>query len=143
MKPSGFILILLMAALFCLSSCDPDPTAADEYEISQIIYDISRDFSWGEVEGIMAHVHPDYRHKGMYSAELRQLWNNRRGLHQLLDCEVSEIEINYDRATVFMTMHFEGTGGNLDYPEPETSGDASYFIYDEGTWQLYGDQTWR
>jgi len=134
--------LLLLSSLF-LASCESDPTAADEYEIRNIIYDISRDFSWGEINGIMAHVHPDFRHKGMYSAELLQLWQNRRAQYELLDCDVSDVEINYDRATVFMTMTFQSAGATYSYSEPETSGDASYFFYDGGSWQLYGDQTWR
>ncbi|MDD3464497.1 MAG: hypothetical protein PHH07_03340 [Candidatus Cloacimonetes bacterium] len=134
-------LMLLFALL--LASCDPDTTAADEYEIRNIIYGISRDFSWGEVDGIMVQVHPDFRHKGMYSTELRQLWENRRGQYQLLECEISDVEVNYDRATVFMTMTFQSSTSTYSYPEPETFGDASYFIYEGGSWQLYGDQTWR
>ncbi len=131
-----------MFTLF-LASCETDPNAAAEYEIRNIIYDISRDFSWGEVDGIMAHVHPDFRHKGMYSAELRQLWLNRRGQYQLLDCEISEVEVNYDRAIVSMTMTFQTANATYSYPEPETYGDASHFIYESGSWQLYGDQNWR
>lgn len=133
--------LLLLCALF-LSSCDPD-SAADDYQLRQIIYGISRDFSWGEIEGIMAQVHPDFRHHGMYSAELRQLWQNRRAQYELLSCEVSEIEINYDRATVFMTMTYQSADGTLSYSEPNTYGDASYFYRDGGSWRLYGDQTWR
>jgi hypothetical protein len=142
-----YISALLLLFALLLASCDPDTTAADEYEIRNIIYGISRDFSWGEVDGIMAHVHPDFRHKGMYSTELRQLWENRRGQYQLLECEISDVEVNYDRATVFMTMTFQSSTSTYSYPEPETFGDASYFIYEGGyeggSWQLYGDQTWR
>jgi len=142
-----YISALLLLFALLLASCDPDTTAADEYEIRNIIYGISRDFSWGEVDGIMAQVHPDFRHKGMYSTELRQLWENRRGQYQLLECEISDVEVNYDRATVFMTMTFQSSTSTYSYPEPETFGDASYFIYEGGyeggSWQLYGDQTWR
>lgn len=80
--------------------------------------------------------------RGIHSSELRQLWQNRRAQYELLACEVSEVEVDYDRATVFMTMTFQSADGTLSYSEPQTYGDASYFIRDGGIWKLYGDQSW-
>lgn len=125
-----------------LAGCDRDSSQADEFELREIIYGISHNFDWNEIGKIMALVHPDYLHNGMYGSELRQLWLNRRGQYQLLSCEVRRVEIEYDRATIYMEMHFVSAGAELSYTEPETYGDISYFIRDGGFWQIYGNQKW-
>jgi hypothetical protein len=131
-------LLIILALL--LTSCDPEPYNQDESEIRDIVYDISRDFSWADINGIMEHVHPDYRHNGMYRDELRQLWQNRLGQFQLLSCEVSEVSITGDYATVHMAMTYDSATDTVTYQEPETYGDASYFYYDGYEWTLYGNQ---
>lgn len=132
-------LALILLALF---ACDKDTYSQDENEIRDIIYDISRDFSWNEIEGIMEHVHPDYLHDGMYDYQLRLLWLDRLANYDLLACAVSFVDIQGDYATVHMVMNFESSQGSYSYPEPETSGDASFFHYDYsyGEWMLYGNQ---
>jgi ketosteroid isomerase-like protein len=135
-------LILLCCLLLALLSCDTDTQDQDETEIRDIIYDIAHDFSWNDVEGIMAHVHPDFRHNGIYREELRDLWLQRRAQYELLDCEVTQVDVDGDYAVVHMLMTFTSNTGNLSYPEPETQGDASYFRYDLGAWLLYGNQEW-
>lgn len=134
--------VVLILTLLMLAGCDRDTSQADEFELREIIYGISRDFNWNEIGKIMALVHPDYLHNGMYGSELRQLWLNRRGQYQLLSCDVSRVEIEYDRATIYMEMNFVSTVDELSYPEPETYGDTSYFIRDGGFWQIYGNQKW-
>jgi hypothetical protein len=135
-------LLLLVLILPVMFACDEDTSTQDENEIRDIIYDISRDFSWNEIEGIMEHVHPDYLHDGMYDYQLWMLWQDRMADYDLLACDVSYVDIQGDYATVHMVMDFESSDGSYSYPEPETSGDASFFYYDYnyGEWMLYGNQ---
>ncbi len=130
--------LLLLPLLF--AACDGQSVSAAEEEIRGIIDDIERDFNWQDIEGIMAHVHPDYRHNGMYINELRNLWYQRRANYELLECTVSQVLIEDYYATVFLRLEFFSSGGNLSYEDPQTSGDASYFIYSGGNWQLWGNQ---
>ncbi len=136
-------IVFLALALLLIAGCDKDTSQADEFELREIIYNISRDFDWNEIGKIMARVHPEYLHNGMYSSELRQVWLNRRGQYDLLSCEVTRVELEYDRATIYMEMSFTSAAGDYIYLEPETFGDISYFIRDAGFWQIYGNQKWE
>lgn len=141
MKPALPLLLLLLLALF---SCGDNSGNEAETLIRDIIYDISRDFNWNEIDGIMDHVHPDYLHNGMYDYQLRILWLNRQAEYDLLSCEVSSVELWDNLATVHMIMTFESSSGPpLSYSEPETHGDASFFLYEQGKWWLYGNQLWE
>ena len=104
MKKIGLLLLLIIISL---CACDTNSTKPDEEEIRNIIYDISRDFCWNDINGIMEYVHKDFRHNGMYRDELRLLWNERRNKYQLLDCDISQIYIHNEYATVFMTMTYQ------------------------------------
>ncbi|MBW6513317.1 MAG: hypothetical protein K0B87_00980 [Candidatus Syntrophosphaera sp.] len=144
MKPALLLLLFLALALaLALLSCGHNSTDEDETRIRDIIYDISRDFNWNEIDGIMEHVHPDYLHNGMYDYQLRLLWLDRLAQYDLLSCEVSRVDLNGDLATVHMLMTFEASSAPpLSYSEPETHGDTSFFLYDQGQWRLYGNQLW-
>ncbi len=133
---------LLLLALLISSSCNLTPNGEDEREIRDIIYNISRDFCWNDVNGIMEYVHPDYRHRGMYDDQLRTLWLERRAEYELLQCQVSHIDFEVNYATVHMEMTFQSSTATLNYLEPETNGDASFFYKENGQWQLYGNQLW-
>jgi hypothetical protein len=140
MKKIGILLLLVIIA-FC--ACDTNSAILDEEEIRNIIYDISYDFSWNDINGIMEYVHNDFRHNGMYRDELRFLWNERRKRYQLLSCDISQIYIDNEYATVFMTMTYQSATETVSFSEPDTFGDASYYYFDQGRWQIYGNQEWR
>lgn len=133
---TALLLILLLSF-----ACTFDSENQDEKEIRDIIYDISRDFNWNDLGGIMEYVHPNFLHNGMYGFELEQLWQNRKAQYQLLTCQITDVEIDGDFATVFMTMTYESSTATDTFIEPTTHGDASYFHYDAGSWQLFGNQT--
>ena len=105
MRLKWLAVAVLTLTLLVLAGCDKDTSQADEFELREIVYDISRNFDWNEIGKIMARVHPDYLHNGMYASELRPLWLNRRGQYQLLSCDVTRVEIEYDRATIYMDIH--------------------------------------
>ncbi|HQC58882.1 MAG TPA: hypothetical protein PK707_04525 [Candidatus Syntrophosphaera thermopropionivorans] len=140
MKKIGILLLLIIISL---CACDTNSTKPDEEEIRNIIYDISRDFCWNDINGIMEYVHKDFRHNGMYRDELRLLWNERRNKYQLLQCDISQIYIHNEYATVFMTMTYQSATETVTFLEPDTFGDASYYYFDKGRWQIYGNQEWK
>ena len=140
MKKIGILLLLVIIAL---CACDTHSEILDEEEIRNIIYDISYDFSWNDINGIMEYVHKDFRHNGMYRDELRLLWNERRKRYQLLSCDISQIYIDNEYATVFMTMTYQSATETVSFSEPDTFGDASYYYFDQGRWHIYGNQEWR
>ena len=140
MKKIGILLLLVIIAL---CACDTHSEILDEEEIRNIIYDISYDFSWNDINGIMEYVHKDFRHNGMYRDELRLLWNERRNRYQLLSCDISQIYIDNEYAIVFMTMTYQSATETVSLSEPDTFGDASYYYFDQGRWQIYGNQEWR
>ncbi len=123
-----------------MAGCDSNAEELDEREIRDIIYDIARDFSWNDIDGIMARVHPDYLHNGLNREELRELWLGRRATYELLDCTVDRVEFEYDRAVVFLSLDFTSSTGNLSYQDPATSGDISHFIRSGGEWLIWGNQ---
>jgi hypothetical protein len=136
------VLILALAALgLLLASCDlTSPEEVAQNEIRDIIYDLSSNFNWKLVDGIMDHAHPDYLHDGMQSFGLRQLWLDRMSQYDLLDCEIQEVEVDGDFALVRMRMTFTSATGELVLDEPQDSGDASYFYNGGNGWRLYGNQ---
>jgi hypothetical protein len=137
------IAVLLMSA-FLFHACDTtDPDNTSETEIRTAIYEITNAFNWNNVDEIMALVHNDYLHKGMYRNQLQQLWLDRRALYTNLETTIWSVNINSDRATVNMRMTFSGPGvPTLILDEPQSSGDASFFFQDGQSWVLYGDQGW-
>ena len=137
MKKIGILLLLVIIAL---CACDTHSEILDEEEIRNIIYDISYDFSWNDINGIMEYVHKDFRHNGMYRDELRLLWNERRNRYQLLSCDISQIYIDNEYATVFMTMTYQSATANVSFSEADTFGDASYYYFDQVRWYIYGNQ---
>lgn len=132
--------MLLLLVLPLLLSCQSSSLSQEENEIRNIIYDISHDFSWNDIQCIVDHLHPDYRHNGMQSLQFRELWLNRRASFDLLDCDISGVEIQGDYATVHLRLDFQSATDDLSYDDPQTSGDISFFFYDRGAWQLYGNQ---
>jgi len=138
------LIIILLASLLALSGCDTtDPDNTNESDIRAAIYQITSSFNWNNIDAIMALVHTDYLHKGMYRNQLQQLWLDRRALYTNLETTIWSVTILDDRATVSMRMTFSGPGvPTLTLDEPQSSGDASYFFHDGQSWVLYGDQEW-
>ncbi len=137
------LLLILPLGMALLSSCHlSNPNAVAEKEIRDILYDLSRDFNWKNIGGIMQSVHPDYLHNGMYDNGLRELWLGRMALYDLLTIEVQFIDFSTDYATVHMRLVFESAAWELTLVEPGDSGDVSYFYYSNGSWKIHGNQLW-
>lgn len=138
------LLAVLLAGILAVSGCDTSsPDNVSENEIRTAIYNITYAFNMNNVDDIMAYVHADYLHKGMYRNQLQQLWLDRRALYTNLETTIWSVNINSDRATVNMRMAFSGPGvPTLILDEPQSSGDTSFFFHDGQSWVLYGDQQW-
>ncbi len=125
------------------SSCGiSDPQIGAEQEIRDLIYDVTQAYNWGDIDAIMELVHPEFRHEGMYSLQLRQLWLDRLARFPLLETNVTSVEVNGDYAVAHFSMLFASSTESVLSSEPVDNGDLSYFFYDSGKWQIYGDQGW-
>lgn len=135
------ILVPMLLSLLLLS-CASDQLSQAEAQIRDSIYEIEKDFNWNDIDGIMAQVSPDFLHNGLNRQDLRALWLQRRALYELLDCQITLVEVDDYDAVVHMRMEFTGAEETLEYQEPESFGDASYFRFDGNVWRLYGNQDW-
>jgi len=138
-----YLIPILLIFCILISSCDiSDPQISAEQEIRDLIYDLTQAFNWGDINAIMAPVHPSFRHKGMYGMQLRQLWLDRMARFPLLEITVSSVEVNGNYAVAHFSMLFTSSTESILSTEPQDNGDLSYFIYDAGKWLIYGDQGW-
>lgn len=138
------IMCVALLALSCfVCSCGiSDPELQTEREIRDLVYELGRSFNWGDINAIMNHVHPEFRHKGMYEMQLRQLWLDRLARFSLMDTQIQRVEVKGDYATVFLKATFSSANETVYFDEPQDNGDYSYFYYDQGRWRLYGNQLW-
>jgi hypothetical protein len=145
MKKLWFILLICLVVL--ISSCDlDDPESLAQKEIRDILYDISLDFNLGNVYGILYgildHVHNDYLHKGQITWHLNEEILERMGRFQLLEIEVIFIEVNGNHAVAHTRDHYSSSIEDVVYEEPEDTGYFSYYYRENGSWLIYGNQSW-
>ncbi|MDD4277877.1 MAG: hypothetical protein PHT37_08315 [Candidatus Cloacimonetes bacterium] len=141
MKPV-YILFALICLVLCTSCNTDDSDNQAQREIRDILYDLSLDFNLGNVYGMMDHVDNNYLHKGKIAWHLNEEILDRRGRFQLLEIEVLYIEINGKYAVAHTIDHYKSSLESVDYHEPEDSGYFSYFHRNQGSWLIYGDQSW-
>jgi len=138
-----YLIPILLFLSMLNSSCGiSDPQIGAEQEIRDLIYDVTQAYNWGDIDAIMELVHPEFRHEGMYSLQLRQLWLDRLARFPLLETNVTSVEVNGDYAVAHFSMLFASSTESVLSSEPVDNGDLSYFFYDSGKWQIYGDQGW-
>lgn len=135
---------LVLFAVICLAlcaSCDTDSAESlAQSDIRGILYDLSLDFSLGNVYGMLDHVDNNYLHKGQVTWHLNQEILDRLARFQLLEIEVIYIEVNGNFAVAHTRDHYSSRTENVTYNEPEDTGYFSYFHRDRGSWLIYGDQ---
>lgn len=139
--------LLILAGLLCVamitSSCNwMDPDNSSRTEIREILYNLERNYNWGDITSFMDKHHPDYLHKGRYRWQARELWLDRMAQYSLINISVIYIDIAGDYATVNMTINLMSAEGDQTLHEPANSGDISYFYYDDTKWSIYGNQKW-
>lgn len=133
--------LLLIPILLLIASCGiSSPELADERQIRDILYEISQDYNWGDIDGIMAHASIDYRHDGMQRMQLRQLWLDRMGRYPLLEITELKVTLSGDYATASFKMSLISSDQTVVSREPEDNGDLSFFYHDGVSWKLHGNQ---
>ncbi|HNZ07039.1 MAG TPA: nuclear transport factor 2 family protein [Candidatus Cloacimonadota bacterium] len=138
-----YLIPILLVLSMLNSSCGiSDPQIGAEQEIRDLIYDVTQAYNWGDIDAIMELVHPEFRHEGMYSLQLRQLWLDRLARFPLLETNVTSVKVNGDYAVAHFSMLLTSSTESILSTEPQDNGDLSYFFYDSGKWQIYGDQGW-
>lgn len=136
-----FLIPALLILAILIGSCDiSSPQSADQQEIRDLFYQIGKAFNWADITAIMEHIHPDFRHQGMYKWQIRNVWLDRMARYSLMETNITHIEINGDFATVHFDLTFTSATENVSYLEPDDNGDLSYLYYDNGRWQVWGDQ---
>ena len=132
---------LLILLCLLVAGCEVfDPQQNAELELRDLIYEITQAYNWGDIDTIMQQVNMDFRHKGMSSMQLRQLWLDRMARYPLMEAIVTSVDGSGAFATVSLDMRFTSATESVLYTEPQDNGDLSYFIHAGGKWQIYGDQ---
>jgi len=117
-----YLIPILLILSILISSCDiSDPQISAEQEIRDLIYDLTQAFNWGDINAIMAPVHPSFRHKGMYGMQLRQLWLDRMARFPLLEITVSSVEVNGNYAVAHFSMLFTSSTESTSPPNRRTT----------------------
>lgn len=134
--------VLIIPLLLLSASCGiSSPKDADKREIQDILYEISQDYNWGDIEAMLAHTSIDYRHDGMQRMQLRQLWLDRMGRYPLM--EITDVKVSLDGenyAVAGFRMILISSSETDISVEPEDNGDLSYFYHDGYQWKLHGNQ---
>ncbi len=135
------LLPLLLPFLLLLMSCDvSSPEDATEMQIKDILYEIGKNYNWGNVAAIMEYVSVDYRHNGMQRMQLEQLWLDRMARYPLMEIKDLRLEISSDYAVAHFTLSLVSSSQTKISQEPGENGDLSYFYHDGYSWKLHGNQ---
>lgn len=113
---------------------------SSEKEIEDILYQVSQNYNWGNVDAIMAHASLDYRHQGMQRMQLRQLWLDRMAEYPLMEISELKVYLSSDYAVAHFKLSLISSSQTKISQEPEEHGDLSYFYHDGYSWKLYGNQ---
>ncbi len=134
------ILLSFLIIFLCITCSDStSPKNVDEYLITSILEDIESDFSFGYIDSIMDHYHPNFLHNENNFADEQVIWEIR--LLEYNEIEFTEIEIsindNFANAEFVMKL---SSGEEVDiFNEPDDNGDISYFYYDLDEWKICGN----
>ena len=137
-----FILLALICLALCMSCKQDDSDNQAQNEIRDIFYDLTLDYNLGNIYGMMDLVDNNYLHKGKITWHLNEEILDRKARFPLLEIEVLYIEINGRFAVAHTIDHYSSSVEDADYNEPEYSGYFSYFHRNQGSWLIYGDQSW-
>jgi len=133
-------ILLFVLIILCISCSEStSPKNVDEYLINSILEDIESDFSFGFIEEIMNHYHPNFLHNENNFADEYVIWEIRLLEYNEIEFTEIEISINDNFATAEFVMKLS-SGEDYDiFNEPEDNGDISYFYYDLDEWKICGN----
>ncbi|MBW6516696.1 MAG: nuclear transport factor 2 family protein, partial [Candidatus Cloacimonetes bacterium] len=137
---SSLILVILIG-LFVACSEVTKPEAASRIQINQILDDIEDAVFTYDPEKIIDFIHQDFLHNGNDKIDQSYVWQIRLLHFNTMQIDNREIAISQNSAFVSFDMTLIAPDSTVVTEEPsEEYGDISYFIRDEGKWQLYGNQ---
>ncbi len=133
--------ILMLAFLLSFGSCNvSNPEAIHKNDIRNILYDISIAYNEKDHLRIMNNVHQDYLHDGKWDYDLREYWRSQMAIYSLLSISSINISLDDYLATASFIIKFEDASGSQEFYAPSQFGYCSYFLYEQGKWQLIGNQ---
>jgi hypothetical protein len=135
--------MLILLSLMLFSCKDKISTNFDETRITEIMYNMQSAFNNHDIDDFMSHFSSGYLHDGQGLIAIREVWLNRMAEYLLVDFLDVTVDQNEDRAVVSFRMKLANADTTIYSDEPATHGDVSYFIYENSSWQIYGNQQSR
>ena len=143
MRIRSLIFIIVLGGVLLLLSCSDvtKPGDAARIQINRLLDDFEDAVYNYRVEDITAHIHRDFLHNGRERGDQVFIWMQRLLLFDQMYLQERTIEVNGIAALASFRMTLSGADSTVVSQEPSAEyGDISYFIRDEGRWQLYGNQ---
>jgi hypothetical protein len=136
-----FILFICLVTLLVCISCNlSKPSEVNKSEIEQILDQVKIDFRQLDLQGIMSYYHPDFFNNGNGLSQEAVIWQNRMSKYSSFDFVDLNYVINEDYTTVSGTAKWYIDSLAVTTTEPTDNGDFSYFLKENGTWHIYGNQ---
>ncbi|MCL2062812.1 MAG: hypothetical protein FWG98_00370 [Candidatus Cloacimonetes bacterium] len=133
------IYLVTLTLLACITNYDDDNVQRSR--IADRLKMVEEAFNWSTTDSIMNNYHPDFLHFGDDFHTQKIIWNEIKIFFPRMDIEILDIEIIGDYAIAsFLLNYWDNTEARNTFPEPESFGYMSYFIYDRGEWWIYGNQ---
>lgn len=139
------MIIILGFLLGVLISCSEitKPSEAARIQINGLLDAIEDAVITYEPEKIIAMLHRDFLHNGNDRTAQSYTWQIRLLQYNTMVLQDREITISQISALAAFEMTISSADTTIVTQEPsEQFGDISYFIRDEGRWQLYGNQSY-
>jgi hypothetical protein len=140
----GKLLLLFCVSLILVSGCSY--ATSDEYDenrVNTILYNIKQAFNNHDIDGLMIYFHHDYLHNGQSKLQIEQVWLDRMAQYLLIDFQNIDIDVHGDAALVTFTMVLQTQHETVNYDEPDSHGDLSFFEYIDSDWYVYGNQHYK
>ena len=144
-KVNKYLPVYLIPVLLIIACSEvTEPSAAARIQINRLLDDIEDAVLNYEPEFIITLIHPDFLHNGNDKTAQSYIWHQRLLHFYTMELENREVTISQNSAIASFEMTLIGADSTSVTQEPSNEyGDVSYFIRDEGKWQLYGNQRYR
>ncbi len=134
---------LLIIIVVLLSGCSGLSSTEDVNKslITEMLEDIRIAFILADLNAIMSHYHSDYFHNGDFFADEEVKWESRLIEYSEIDITDLDIDISGNFAVASFNLDLISENGSSLYQEPSAeNGDLSYLYYENGEWQIFGNQ---
>ncbi len=137
------IFLSLIFSLFLLFSCSrvTGPEEAARIEINNLLDDIEEAVLLYNPEVIIDMLHYDFLHNGRDKYDQSLIWYQRLLTFDTMYLQNRTVVIDNYLAEATFEMTLIGSDTTLVTQEPSSEfGDISFFVREDGRWQLYGNQ---